>query len=100
SWKTSRHSAAEDSVLFSETWPHSGMTRNGIAYQLPRLVPHMFASACGLWPTPDRGLAKSSGSRNLKGSRANLGVSLTDALLFGNSETCRSRAGRSRVNPT
>lgn len=99
SWRTCPTSAAADSVRYSETWPHSGMTRSGIAYRLPRLVPHMSATACGLWPTPDRGLAKSSGSRNLPGSRANVGVSLTDALMYGNSATCRNRVEASRVNP-
>jgi hypothetical protein len=37
---------------FSETWPRSGMMRNGIAYQLPPLVPLTDATACGSWPTP------------------------------------------------
>jgi hypothetical protein len=37
---------------FSETWPRSGMMRNGIAYQLPPLVPLTDETASGLWPTP------------------------------------------------
>jgi hypothetical protein len=40
-------------------------------------------------PTPTAGDAKSSGSRNLEGSRAHAGVSLTDAVRFGNSEPPR-----------
>jgi hypothetical protein len=43
---------------FSETWPRSGMTRNGTAYQLPPLVPHTGATASGLWPTPDASVAQ------------------------------------------
>lgn len=42
-----------------------------------------------LWPTPTAGDAKSSGNRNLPGSKANPGVSLTDAVLTGNSKTPR-----------
>jgi hypothetical protein len=38
--------------MFSETWPASGMTRNGRAYQQRPLVPRTFAGACGLLPTP------------------------------------------------
>jgi hypothetical protein len=43
----------------------------------------------GLWPTPTVGDSESSGSRNLPGSSANAGVSLTDAVKFGNSNTPR-----------
>jgi DNA (cytosine-5)-methyltransferase 1 len=41
------------------------------------------------WPTATAGDAKSSGSRNLEGSKAHQGVSLTDAVRFGNSTTPR-----------
>jgi hypothetical protein len=50
-----------------------------------------YKDAKGLWPTPTAGDAKSSGSRNLEGSKANPGVSLTDAVLFGDSTTPRTR---------
>lgn len=43
----------------------------------------------GLWPTPTAGDASGAGSRNLPGSKAHAGVSLTDAVLFGNSTTTR-----------
>lgn len=43
----------------------------------------------GLIPTPTAGDAKSSGSRNLDGSKAHKGVSLTDYVRFGNSNTPR-----------
>lgn len=42
-----------------------------------------------LLPTPTAGDAKSSGSRNLEGSKAHEGVSLTDAVKFGDSHTPR-----------
>ena len=56
SWKTSQTSlvATGDDGLdeFLETWPRSGMTRNGIAYQLPRLAPTITEIGSGYWPTP------------------------------------------------
>jgi hypothetical protein len=52
SWKTSQHSLVEGLDEFSETWPRSGTTRNGIAYQLPPLALLTGETASGLWPTP------------------------------------------------
>ena len=56
SWKTSQTSlvATADDGLdeFLETWPRSGMTRNGIAYQLPRLAPTTTEIGSGYWRTP------------------------------------------------
>jgi len=43
----------------------------------------------GTWPTPTQGDSKASGSRNLEGAKAHAGVSLTDAVRFGNSNTPR-----------
>ena len=42
-----------------------------------------------MWPTPTAGDSKASGSRNLEGSKAHAGVSLTDAVRYGNSNTPR-----------
>lgn len=42
-----------------------------------------------LWPTPTEGDSRSSGSRNLPGSKAHAGVSLTDAVTTGDSTTSR-----------
>jgi hypothetical protein len=52
SWRTSQHCLVEGLALFSETWPRSGMTVNGTAYQLPTLVPLTGEIGSGLWPTP------------------------------------------------
>jgi hypothetical protein len=41
------------------------------------------------WPTPTAGDRKSAGSRNLPGSDAHAGVSLTDAVIHGGSSTPR-----------
>ncbi len=51
-------------------------------------------------PTPTAGDAKSSGSRNKPGSKAHAGVSLTDAVLVGDSTTGHSRGKSGRLNPT
>lgn len=58
-WKTSGTSLlapttnqADGSDVFSRTWPRSGMMRNGIAYQLRRLVPTTTAKEFGLLPAP------------------------------------------------
>ena len=60
-WKTSAvfflvHPTDLDDGLaeFSETWPRSGLMRNGIAYQRPLSVLHTCATGFGLWPTPNK----------------------------------------------
>ena len=53
SWRTSQACILEGWERFSETWPRSGMTRNGTAYQLPPLVPLTDETEYGLWPTPE-----------------------------------------------
>ena len=52
SWRTSQLCLDGGLTEFSETWPRSGTMRNGIAYQLPPLVPLTDATASGLLPTP------------------------------------------------
>jgi hypothetical protein len=64
SWRTSPHSGSADSGEFSETWPRSGMTRNGIAYRLPSLVPLIRGIGSGLWPTPRKCSGKQSSGIN------------------------------------
>jgi hypothetical protein len=53
SWRTCQHCLVEGLTVYSETWPRSGMTRNGTAYQLPTLAPLTGGTGSGLWPTPD-----------------------------------------------
>jgi len=52
SWRTSQHFLDEGLTEFSETWPRSGMMRNGIAYQLPPLALLTAGTESGLLPTP------------------------------------------------
>ena len=51
------------------------------------------------WPTPTSSDASGSGNRNIKGSHAHAGVSLTDACLSGDSSTPRSVV-TGTLNPT
>ena len=51
-WRTSQRCLVEGLALFSETWPRSGMTRNGTAFQLTSLVPLTKGTERGLLPTP------------------------------------------------
>jgi hypothetical protein len=61
SWKTSQHSLFEESTEFSETWPRSGTTRSGKAFQRVPLVPRISATGFGYLPTPDKSLGKNYG---------------------------------------
>ncbi len=61
SWRTSQtslavqaNSQASGLAEFSETWPRSGLMRNGIAYQLPLSALHTVETGCGFWPTPNK----------------------------------------------
>ena len=42
----------EHSGVYSETWPRSGMTRNGSAFELPTWEPATGAGGSSLLPTP------------------------------------------------
>ena len=52
SWRTWQRCLDGEWELWRETWPRSGMTRNGIAYQLPPLAPLTDETEYGSWPTP------------------------------------------------
>ena len=66
SWRTSQHclleTAAGGLAEYSETWPRSGMTRSGIAYQLPPLARLTDETECGSWPTPRANDAEKRGN--------------------------------------
>jgi len=53
SWKTCRVSLVGEWETYSETWPASGMTRNGKAYRRRPLVPRTSGTGSSLWPTPN-----------------------------------------------
>ena len=52
-WETDQTSLFEPLAVFSETWPTSGMTRNGTAYELPTSERHTAdTESSSLLPTP------------------------------------------------
>lgn len=93
SWKTSQCCLDEGLDKFSETWPRSGMTRNGIAYQLPPLAPLTNETESGLWPTPvtldtgarfNRSASKGAKLRPTLGAMAKHGLWPTPTTVSGN----------------
>jgi hypothetical protein len=52
SWRTRQQSMFEDSDLFSDRWPRSGMMRNGTCYRQEPLVRDIKETAHSWWPTP------------------------------------------------
>jgi site-specific DNA-cytosine methylase len=74
--KTSQLSLLEGSEPFSETWPKSGLMRNGIAYRLQPLVRRTGGSESGLWATPSATDGQGGGTI----TDAMTGVSLTQMV--------------------
>lgn len=64
-WERPEETLCGHSVVYSETWPSSGMTLAGRAYELPTSAPHTdgsaFSSSPGLQllPTPEAKLGSS-----------------------------------------
>lgn len=75
SWRTSQLCLDGDLAEFSETWPRSGMMRNGIAYRLPPLAQSMTGTDSGLLPTLTR-----CGNYNRKGASRTSGDGLGTVL--------------------
>jgi hypothetical protein len=80
-WRTSERSLLEDSEPYSQTWPTSGLMRNGTAYRLVPLVPRTAGKESGLLPTPNRWDAqRGAESRQTKRNRRSGGVNLREAI--------------------
>jgi hypothetical protein len=68
-------------AVWSETWPQSGMTRNGVLFELPTLVPLTAESDCSLLATPQANLGACGGSQAPEKRRAGgHSVSLADQI--------------------
>lgn len=72
SWRTWQRCLVEGWEQFSETWPRSGMTRNGIAFRRAPLVPLTEETASGLLPTPEASNTKAIALRSAGRSPRNL----------------------------
>ena len=70
-WETDLGSLlCEHSVVFSETFPTSGMTVAGTAYELPTSAHHTADPASSLLPTPEANTASNGGSQHPNKRRA------------------------------
>ena len=72
SWRMWPDTGLWGSIAYSETWPTSGMTRSGAAFELQTSVPHIDASGCSSLPTPraSRGASTTELSYALGGERS------------------------------
>src|SRR3954464_5993447 len=61
SWRTYQRSLLEGWSVFLDSWPKSGMTRNGRCYQHAPWVRHICGRECSLLPTPRARDAKQEG---------------------------------------
>ena len=92
SWRTWQRCLVEGWATFSETWPRSGLMRNGTAYQLPPLVPLTDETASGYWPTP---LARDA--RTVKGGKRSPNATGSEPLITVAAEAEGRTDGR--LNP-
>lgn len=96
-WKTAQCSLIEDSGECLETWPRSGMTRNGASYQRPMLELTTSGSGSGLsdtvWPTPTV-----CGNYNRKGASKTSGDGLATAVKKAMWPTPQASDNRDRGN--
>ena len=82
-WRTWQRCLIEGWARFSATWPRSGMTRNGIAYQLPALVSPTLGTESGLLPTIVANEGKGSARSRYQGSTEYRGVKMSEGLRTG-----------------
>jgi hypothetical protein len=64
SWRTWQRCLIGEWEPFSETWPRSGMMRNGIAYRRQPLAPLTAETESGLLPTPEASNTKAVALRS------------------------------------
>lgn len=97
-WRIPQCSLLEDSEPFSETWPRSGLMRDGTCYLLPTVAPSISVNASGsLLPTPTV-----CGNYNAKGASKKAGDGLATALKRMPTLVARDHRspGRSRLERT
>jgi hypothetical protein len=95
-WETDQTSLFEHLAVYSETWPTSGMTRNGTAYSLPTSEHHTGATgSSSLLPTPDAYAGKRGGSQHPDKRRAGgHSVNLSDVVEHKLLPTPRAQNGQ------
>lgn len=85
-WRTWQRCLIEGWARFSETWPRSGMTRSGIAYQLPALVSPSLGTDSGLLPTITANEGKGSARSRYRGSTQYRGAKMSEGLRTGEAD--------------
>jgi hypothetical protein len=93
SWRTWQRCLTEGWAEFSETWPRSGMTRNGIAYQLPTLAFPTLGIASGLLPTIGANESKGSQRRRYRTSTEYRGAKMSEGLRSGETDPIYTNPG-------
>ena len=101
SWRTSQLCLDGALAEFSETWPRSGTTRNGTAYQLPPLVPLTSVIASGLLPTPRKNDSQKRGSFDIENLRNGFPAAVKRLFIptLGKNEPKGSSRKRFRDSP-
>jgi hypothetical protein len=95
SWKMSQTLEEEDSPIYSEPFPLSGMIRNGHAYPLLNSEQNIDEKECLLWPTPMASIPNEGEGvntweeRNRKSKYQTRGLSLSIAITAWPVETPR-----------
>src|SRR5439155_20606269 len=92
SWRTSQGSLLEGWPAFSATWPGSGTTRNGSAFQRRPLVRRISAIASSSWPTP-KGSAANYG-RPRPNDRGDLQAAVTERFTTPTADDTGARKGK------
>lgn len=75
-WTLPQASLFEPSASFSETWPQSGMTLSGQAFELQRPVRHTSGTDGSAWPTAQSADGKRSSTSMMGGNPTLLGATL------------------------
>lgn len=92
-WRTWQRCLTGEWAEFSETWPRSGMTRNGIAYQLPTLAFPTLGIASGLLPTLGANESKGSQRRRYRSSIEYRGAKMSEGLRSGENDPIYTHPG-------
>ena len=92
-WRTWQRCLTGEWAEFRETWPRSGMTRNGIAYQLPTLAFPTLGIASGLLPTIGANESKGSQRRRYRTSMEYRGAKMSEGLRSGESDPIYTHPG-------
>lgn len=71
-WETGQGQLCGHLAVFSETWPTSGMTRGGVAYELPTWAHHTDDSESSLLPSPSAADGNGGGRSNSPGHQDTL----------------------------